>query len=95
MAESGQQVVENFQRTATEAHKTLGSQAESFRSVEREVGHTLGELVRGVQNLGLEISQAIETYDNEIAKSIGSLEAAMIDIGDIVDTRSSRRAEAR
>ena len=45
MSESGQKVVENFERTATEAHKSLGSQAENFRSVEREVGHMLGEVV--------------------------------------------------
>ena len=47
--------------------------------------------------LAMEISACIETYDNEIAQSIGSLEAALIDVGDIVDDRapSEWRAEAR
>ena len=95
LSDSGRQVVENFEKTATSAQTALGSQADNFRSVERAVGQTLGELVRGVQNLGQEITQCIETYDNEIAKSIGSLEAALIDVGDIIETKGRRAAEAR
>ncbi len=97
ISESGQSVADRFERTATAAHQALGSHAESFHKVERSVAQTLGELVRGVQSLGQEISACIETYDNEIARSIGSLELALIDIGDIVDDRASKRmaAEAR
>lgn len=97
ISESGENVADRFERTATAAHQALGSHAESFHKVERSVAHTLGELVRGVQSLGHEISACIETYDNEIARSIGSLETALIDIGDIVDDRAGKRlaAEAR
>jgi hypothetical protein len=92
MAEAGREVSQNFRRAAKEASQSLGAQAENFRSVERAVAGTLDELTRGVQALGRDISQCIETYDNEIARSIGSLEAALIDIGDIVDTRAKQAA---
>jgi hypothetical protein len=72
----------------------LGAHAEKFGAVERSVSQMLGELVSGVQNLGKEISECIESYDNEIAKSIGCLEAALIDVGDIIDTRG-QAAKAR
>ena len=94
ISDSGQSVADRFERTATAAHLALGSHTENFRNVERSVSQTLSELVRGVQNLGLEISQCIETYDNEIAKSIGSLEAALLDVGDIVDDRATKRQAA-
>ncbi len=93
---SGRIVVENFGKAAASAQETFGAQAENFRLVERAVAQTLQELTCGVQALGQEISHCIETYDNEIARSIGSLETALIDIGDIVDARQARRtAEAR
>jgi ABC-type transporter Mla subunit MlaD len=92
MSDAGRTVVDSFRRAATQANKSLGSQAENFRSVEQAVARTLNELTGGVQSLGREISQCIETYDNEIARSIGSLEAALIDIGDIVDTREAKKA---
>ncbi len=95
LSDSGRQVVETFEKTATSAQTALASQADNFRSVERAVGQTLEGLVCGVQNLGQEITLCIETYDNEIAKSIGSLEAALIDVGDIVETRGRRPAETR
>ena len=92
MSEAGRKVVENFRRSATQANKSLGAQAENFREVETAIASTLDQLTGGVQSLGREISQCIETYDNEIARSIGSLEAALIDIGDIVDTRAAKKA---
>jgi hypothetical protein len=92
MAEAGREVAQNFRRAAKEASQSLGSQAENFREVERAVAGTLDDLTRGVQALGRDISHCIETYDNEIARSIGSLEAALIDIGDIVDTRAKQAA---
>jgi hypothetical protein len=96
MSEAGREVVENFRRSASRANRSLGAQAENFRSVEQAVARTLDELTRGVQSLGQEITQCIETYDNEIARSIGSLEAALIDVGDIVDNRATKKAaEAR
>ncbi|WP_374544855.1 hypothetical protein [Rhodoblastus sp.] len=95
LAESGRDVVETFQRAASEANKSLGAHSEGFREVERMVARTLDELTRGVQSLGQEITQCVESYDNEIARSIGSLEAALIDIGDIVDHRAKQTAEAR
>ncbi|WP_296709044.1 hypothetical protein [Rhodoblastus sp.] len=96
MSDAGRTVVDNFRRAALQANKSLGSQADNFRNVEQAVARTLNELTGGVQSLGREISQCIETYDNEIARSIGSLEAALIDIGDIVDNREAKKAaEAR
>ncbi len=97
VSESGQSVADRIERTATAAQQALGSHAENFRDVERSVAQTLTGLVRGVQDLGQEISACIATYDNEIAKSIGSLEAALLDVGDIVDDRAAKRvaAEAR
>jgi hypothetical protein len=92
MSEAGRKVVENFRRSATQANKSLGAQADNFREVETAIASTLDQLTGGVQALGREISQCIETYDNEIARSIGSLEAALIDIGDIVDTRAAKKA---
>ena len=94
ISESGQSVADRFERTADVAQKALGAHAEKFGAVERSVSQMLGELVSGVQNLGKEISECIESYDNEIAKSIGSLEAALIDVGDIIDTRG-QAAKAR
>jgi hypothetical protein len=94
ISESGQSVADRFEQTATAAQKSLGSHAENFREVERSVAQTLTGLVRGVHDLGAEISACIATYDNEIAKSIGSLETALIDVGDIVDDRAAKRAAA-
>jgi DNA anti-recombination protein RmuC len=93
-SETGQSVADRFERTAEAAQQSLGSHAENFRDVERSVAQTLTGLVRGVQDLGQEISACIATYDNEIAKSIGSLESALIDVGDIVDDRAAKRAAA-
>jgi ABC-type transporter Mla subunit MlaD len=94
ISDSGRGVAESFERTAQAADRALGAHADNFRDVERSVAQTLSELVRGVQSLGFEITQCIETYDNEIAKSIGSLEAALIDLGDIVDDRAKKRQAA-
>ena len=91
ISESGQNVADRFERTTEAAQQALGAQAERFRDVEQNVGQMLGNLVQGVQGLGQEISACIATYDNEIAKSIGSLEAALIDVGDIIDTRQAAR----
>jgi hypothetical protein len=55
--------------------------------LEKAVKQTLNELNNGVLRLGKEISECIETYDSEIAKSIGSLETAILDVADIVDQR--------
>jgi hypothetical protein len=90
ISESGQSVADRFEQTADAAQKSLGSHTENFREVERSVAQTLTGLVRGVHDLGEEISACIATYDNEIAKSIGSLEAALIDVGD----RAAKRAAA-
>ncbi|MCI4678722.1 hypothetical protein K9U33_08670 [Rhodoblastus acidophilus] len=96
VSESGRQVVETFRLSAAQANDSLGAHAASFREVERAVAKTLDELTGGVQALGHEISTCIETYDNEIARSIGSLEAALIDMGDIIDNRAGKKtAEAR
>ena len=35
MSEAGRKVVENFRRSATQANKSLGSQADNFRAVEQ------------------------------------------------------------
>ncbi|MGO9390679.1 hypothetical protein [Rhodoblastus sp.] len=94
ISESGQSVADRIEGAAAAAHQSLGSHVESFRDVERSVTQTLTGLVRGVQDLGQEISACIATYDNEIAKSIGSLEAALLDVGDIVDDRASKRVAA-
>ena len=94
ISNSGQSVADRIERTAAAADLALGSHAQNFRAVERSVAHTLTELVTGVHSLGSEITQCIETYDNEIAKSIGSLETALIDIGDIVDDRANKRRAA-
>ena len=96
VSDSGRELVERFGVSATQASQSLGAQAETFRQVERAVARTLDELTGGVRSLGREISACIETYDNEIARSIGSLEAALVDMGDIIDDRAAKRmAEAR
>jgi hypothetical protein len=96
VSESGRQVVETFRLSAAQANDSLGAHAVNFREVERAVAKTLDELTGGVRALGHEISTCIETYDNEIARSIGSLEAALIDMGDIMDNRAAKAtAEAR
>lgn len=83
---------ENFGKTAGAASETLKSQGENFGQLERMMTATLDQLNGGVRALAQEIAQALEAYDNEIARSIGSLEAALIDMGDILDDRAAKKA---
>jgi hypothetical protein len=84
---SGQKVAELLNGSLEKAKSVSETQARQFTDLEKAVKQTLNELNNGVLRLGKEISECIETYDSEIAKSIGSLETAILDVADIVDQR--------
>jgi ABC-type transporter Mla subunit MlaD len=84
---SGEKVAEMLNGSLEKAKSVSETQARQFTDLERAVKQTLNELNDGVLRLGKQISDCIETYDAEIAKSIGSLETAMLDVADIVDQR--------
>ncbi len=84
---SGLRMAEVLTAAADKAQILVTEQADRFTDLHAGVHGTMGELMRGVTELGKSISECVEMYDSEIAKSIGSLEAAMLDVGDIVDHR--------
>lgn len=90
-----EKTAENFSQTADQASASLQAQGENFAAVEAAMRATLDRLNGGVQALTQEITQVFEAYDNEIARSIGSLEAALLDMGDILDDRAAKKSGER
>lgn len=88
-SESTQKATAGLDQTIVKVHDVAAAQAAEFSQLQSSVRETVNELIRGVGQLGAEISKCIDTYDNEIAKSIGSLETAILDVADIVDERKS------
>jgi hypothetical protein len=76
------------------ARVAFDEQAGRFRDLQDKVKETAAELVNGVTRLAAEISTCIEAYDSAIAKSIGGLENAILDVADVVEQRprDERRA---
>ena len=79
------------------ARTAFDEQAVRFRELQNGVRETVGELVNGVTRLAAEISTCIEAYNSAIAKSIGGLENAILDVADVVELRpkDERRAGVR
>ncbi len=85
--ESGMRMADLLNEAADKAQVTISGQADRFSDLHVNVQGTMNELLRGVTDLGKEISNCIEAYDREIANSISSLETAILDVADIVDQR--------
>jgi hypothetical protein len=78
-------------QSATErVSEVFTDQAEKFSTLNRNVKETLSDLIREIAELGVGVSRVMETYDQEIAKSIGSLESAVFDLADILETRQGQ-----
>jgi hypothetical protein len=67
------------------ARTAFDEQAVRFRELQDRVRETVGDLVNGVTRLASEISTCIEAYDSAIAKSIGGLENAILDVADVLE----------
>jgi hypothetical protein len=76
------------------ARTAFDEQANRFRDLQDRVRETVGELVNGVTRLASEISTCIEAYDSAIAKSIGGLENAILEVADVVEKPKAPRPEA-
>ena len=87
--ESTQKATIGLDQTIVKVHEIAASQAEEFSNLQTAVRETINDLIQGVGRLATEISKCLDTYDNEIAKSIGSLETAILDVADIVDERKA------
>lgn len=80
--------VSSLLTNSLEASKAVSAeQARHFSELERAIKATIEDMIDKVRHLGNEISKCMETYDSEIAKSISSLETAILDVADIVDNR--------
>jgi len=84
---AGMRMAELLNLSVEKAQSAFSDQATRFSDLHANVNNTMNELVQGVVRLGNQISDCINTYDAEIAKSIGSLESAILDVADIVDNR--------
>jgi antitoxin component HigA of HigAB toxin-antitoxin module len=84
-AASEQEVARMLNGTVEKAGDAFSEQAEKFAALQAGVRETMVGLVNGVAQLATEISTCIETYDSEIAKSMSSLENAILDVADIVE----------
>lgn len=91
---SEQQVANLLNGTVSSAGRAFAEHAQKFDALQIGVRETMVGLVNGVSQLAGEITKCIEVYDLEIAKSIGGLENAILDIADVVETRprDERRA---
>lgn len=89
-----QQAASMLNGTVGSAKAAFDEQAEKFGDLHDNVRGTMADLVNGVTRLAGEISTCIETYDSAIAKSIGGLENAILDVADVVELRprDDRRA---
>lgn len=87
--EATQKATTGLDQTIVKVHEIAASQAEEFSNLQTAVRETINDLIQGVGRLAAEISKCLDTYDNEIAKSIGSLETAILDVADIVDERKA------
>lgn len=87
-------VAEMLNASVGSARKAFDEQAGRFTVLHDRVRETMGELVNGVTGLANEISKCINTYDAKIADSLSSLENAIYDVADAVETRpkDGRRA---
>jgi ABC-type transporter Mla subunit MlaD len=84
---AGMRMAELLNLSVEKAQSAFSDQATRFSDLHANVNNTMNELVQGVVRLGNQISDCINTYDAEIARSIGSLESAILDVADIVDNR--------
>jgi ABC-type transporter Mla subunit MlaD len=84
---SEKQAAEMLNDSVGAARTAFDEQASRFGELQERVRETVGDLVKGVSRLANEISTCIETYDSAIAKSIGGLENAILDIADVVELR--------
>ena len=92
---SGKEVTNLLHGSLEKAKTVSEAQAKQFAELEVAVKQTVNDLIQGVTHLGVEISRCIDTYNSEIAKSIGSLETAILDVADIVDHRRPGVANLR
>jgi len=86
-AESSARMAELISEAADKAQGTIGQHAERFTDLQFSVQETMQNLVRGVQGLGNEISECIDRYDDAIAKSIASLETALLGMEDVLSEK--------
>ena len=84
------QVAEMLNASVGAARTAFDEQASRFGELQERVRETVGDLVKGVTRLANEISRCIETYDSAIAKSIGGLENAILDVADVVEAATER-----
>ncbi len=81
------QAAELLNTSVGAARAAFDEQAGRFRGLQDSVRETVGELINGVTRLASEISTCIEAYDSAIAKSIGGLENAILDVADVVELK--------
>ena len=84
-SEAEQRMAELLNGTVGAAKSAFDEQAGRFTVLQDKVRETVGELVSGVTRLADEISKCIEAYDSAIAKSIGGLENAILEVADVVE----------
>lgn len=87
--ESTEKATKGLDLTISKVYDIAASQAQEFSNLQTAVRDTVNDLIQGVGHLGAEISKCLDVYDSEIAKSIGSLETAILDVADIIDERKS------
>ena len=88
--EISERSVNSVQSATERVSEVFTDQAEQFSTLNRNVKETLSDLIREIAELGVGVSRVMETYDREIAKSIGSLESAVFDLADILETRQGQ-----
>jgi chromosome segregation ATPase len=81
---SEQKIAEMLNGTVDRAGAAFAQQAERFGALQNGVRETMVGLVNGVSQLANEINKCIEVYDSAIARSIGGLENAILEMSDSV-----------